>query len=254
MVCITRPLRMWIEDHKKNLKHSNIITTVTSTMGQMTNSRSNVTLVLSSHMPPGSMLMSTSVVPGGNVSAPSVDYSTSDVVFTQPPRHSPHFPPSTVVNARPPLMPYLQPGCFVHPVGNQYMPSTGVYNQWRSNPLLTAPQSQKFPMHHPLLPSPHRNVLLSRHPQPTFQQKPYPHGIQVLQYPSPLVRPLSNPMPRHSAPPLRSNTSKSLSIFEMDDMSFLLCVGSSGGSLSDFTFLSPALANFKLDYSKIINA
>ena len=208
MVYITRPLRMWIEDYKKNFKHGSIIATVTSTVGQMTNSRSNVTLVLSSHMPPGGLLMSTSVVPSGNVSAPSsVDYSVSNIVFTQPPRHSPHFSPPTVVNARPPLIPYIQPGCYVHTAG---MPSTGGYKQWRTTPLFATPQSQKFPMHHPLLPSPHRNVLLPRHPQPTFQQQqPYPHGIQMPQYPTPLVRPLSNPMPWHGTAQ-RPNTSKSL--------------------------------------------
>ena len=209
MVCITRPLKIWIEDYKKNFKHSNVIAAVTNTMGQMTNSRSNVTLVLSSHMPPGSLLMSTSVVPSGNVSTSSVDYSVSDIVFTRSPRHTPHFSPPTVVNARPPLIPYIQPGHFVHTVGHQYMASAGVYKQWRNTPLFAAPQSQKFPMHHPLLPSPHRNVLLPRHPQPTFQQQPYPHAIQVPQYLSPPVRPLSNSMPWHGTAQ-RSNTSKSL--------------------------------------------
>lgn len=206
MACIVRPLRMWIEEHKKNFKYSNTIMTVT--VGQMINSRSNLTSS-PSHVPPG-LVMATSVAPTGKISAPPVDYSASDIVFNQPPRHSPHLPPSTVVNARLPIIPYIQPGCFVHTAGNQYMASTGVYtHQWGTAPLLATPRSQKFPMH-PLLPPPHphHNVLFPRHPHPTFQQQPYPYGIQVQQYPLPASRPLPHPMPRHGLVQ-HSNTSKS---------------------------------------------
>lgn len=206
--CVVRSLRMWIEDHKKNL---NIITpttmdhmtnsvTATTTVGHMTISRSNTTLIPPSHKPP---LMATSVAPTGNKSLPSVDYSVSDIVFNQPVRHPTRLPPSGAVHPRPPILPYVQPGYFVHTTGNQY---TGVYtHQWGAAPLLATPRSQKFPMH-PFLP-PQHNVLLPRHPHATFQQQPYPYNMQVQQYSLP-ARPLPHAMPQQGLVQ-HSNTSKS---------------------------------------------
>ena len=253
-----RSLRMWIEDYKKNLKYSNNVTPVTmdhttnsvtaTTTSHMIISRSKTTLTPPSHIPP---VMATSVAPTGNRSLYPVDYSVSDIVFNQPARHLTHLPPSTVVNARPPLLPYVQPGCFIYTTGNQYMASTGVYtHQWGAAPLLATPRSQNFPIH-PFLPPLQRNVLLPRHPHPTFQQQPYPYNMQVQQYPHP-ARPLLHPMPRQGLAQ-HSNTSKSLHVGWMMFYTFLPCAGSSSSLLSDFTFLSPALANFKLDYSQIIN-
>jgi len=173
---------MWIEDYKKKFKCSSATTTVAT--DQITNSRPNTTLTPPSHvLPLGRVVMATSVAPVGNVSVPPGGYSVSDV-FNQPPRHPPSLSTSAVVNARPPLLPYMQPGCFVHGAGgNQYTTSTRVYSHF--TPLLAAPQSHKFPTY-PIFLSPPRNVLLPRHPQPTFQQPPYPpYSIQVKQYPLP---------------------------------------------------------------------
>ena len=219
MFCVVRLLRMWIEDYKKNLKYRSIVTPVTvghmttsvattTTMGHMTISRSNTTLTPSSHIPPpGGIVMATSVAPTRNKSLPSVDYSVSDIVFNQSARYPTHLIPSTVVNARPPLLPYVQPGCFIHSTVNQYMASTGVYtHQWGVAPLLTTPRSQRFPMH-PLLPPPQRNVLLPRHPHPIFQQQPHHYNMQVQQYPLP-ARPLLHAMPQQGSMQ-HSMTSKS---------------------------------------------
>ena len=205
MLCVIRSLRMWIEDHKKNFKYSIITTSVT--MGHTTTSRSNTTLVPPSyHISPGVVVMAGSVPHTGNVSVPSVDYSVSDIVFNQQPaRQHTHIPPSTVVTARLPLLPYVQPNCFIHTAGNQYMPSTGVYtHQWGAAPLLETPRSQKRPTH-PL--PPQRNVLLPRQPHHAIPQLPYPYNIQVHQYPIP-ARPLLHSTPQQGSLH-HSNASKS---------------------------------------------
>lgn len=196
MACV-RPLRMWIEDYKKNLKSSNTTTTVTQILRP-----NNVISTPPSHIIPPGVVMATSIAPPtGNVPLPSVDYSVSDIIFDQPPRYPSHLSP-TVVNARPPLLPYVRPGCFIHTAGNQYMAATGVYtHQWGATPLLAPPQSHPTPQSHlipqshptprsyPLLLSPRRTVLLPRHPMhPTFQQ-PHPYTIQVRQYPPPATHP-----------------------------------------------------------------
>ena len=207
--CVVRSLRMWIEDYKKNRTptttgHMTNSVTATTTVGHMMISRSNATLTPPSHKPP---VMATSVAPTGNKMLPSMEYSVSDIVFNQPVRHPTCLPPSTVVHPRPPVLPYIQPGCFIHTTGNQYMASTGVYtHQWGAAPLFTTPRSQKFPLY-PFLSPPQRNVLLPRHPHPTFLQQLYPYNMQVQQYPIP-ARPLPHAMPRQGLVQ-HSNTSKS---------------------------------------------
>lgn len=187
---------MWIEDYKSHSKQHSI-TTMAVTMGQMTNSRANITLMPLSYIPPG-VVMATSVASAvSNVSLPPVNYSGSNIVYNQPLRHPHPLPPSTLANARPPpLLPHMQPGCYVHTAGNHYMTSTGVYTHpWGASPLLTTPRSrsQKLPIHHhPLLPLPHHNTLLLKYPHGTFPQQPYPYPYSippVQQYPLP-VRPV----------------------------------------------------------------
>lgn len=178
-----KALRMWIENYKKESSYGNTI----ATMAHMTNSRSNTTLTPPSHIPP--VVMATSVASTGNALPPPIDYSASDIIFNQPPRYSLHLPPSTVNNRQPS---YIQPRYFIHTAGNQYIASTGIY----THQLLATPRSQKFPTHS-LLPSPHRNVLLPRHPHPAIQQYPYPPVQQYPPPPLPTARPLMHPMPGH---------------------------------------------------------
>jgi len=138
-----------------------------------------------------------------------------------------HVPIVVHPSARPPLLPHSQPL-----LSKQHVSST-VYNH--KTPLLAIPPSHKYPL------LPHHG-----HPQSvTISSTRYPHPVVHAQYPYPTGISSHGSM-------THPHTGKLLVV--VSTVYTFLVSGTSKTSLSNFTFLAPALANFKLDYSQIVTS